>query len=85
MNDDQVMMVIHEIRSVMGGGEPLIACGSMNDGWALFRCDDKFEIQKLDEADQFETDQDALIFVIKRASMGDPRALIALCLHNVSL
>lgn len=40
------------------------------EGWALFECEGRYQLQRDDEAGQFASDADAIIFVANLASAG---------------
>lgn len=48
------------------------------EGWALFNVDGVYVLQRIDEAGVFESDDDAVLFVVARARNGSTRHMDAL-------
>ena len=56
---------------------------AVKQGWDLFDCGERFEIERIDSPDDrdesiFESDDDAVAFVINEALKGNKRAIKAL-------
>lgn len=56
-----------------------------HDSWGVFLTDaGRYEIQRVDVADVFSSDEEAVEFVHRQALKGDPKALEAALLHNTT-